>query len=314
MRLRNFLAAAIAALTLTAAAQPALADSAYPSRAITMVVPFAPGGGTDILARLVAQKLSEKWGRSIVVENRPGASGITGSTAVGRAEPDGYTLLMTASGAITSQNAATLAPVTLAAAPPYLLVLHPAVPAGSLTELIAHLKTKPGEINYGSSGVGAASHLSAELFQKMSGTKMTHVPYRGVGQAVNDLLAGTVSLMFGPPPALLPHVEAGKLKALAVTGSARSPLFPQFATVAEAGLPGYEAVGWFGLFAPAKTPDAIVGKIAAEVKVALSDPDVTQKLATMGAVPAPNTPAEFAAFIAADTAKWEELMAAAGTK
>jgi tripartite-type tricarboxylate transporter receptor subunit TctC len=292
--------------------KPGFAADDYPNRAITIVVPFAPGGGADILARLVAQKLNEAWGRAVVIENKPGASGITGSTGVGRSDPDGYTLLMAASGAITPANARDLAPVTLAAAPPYLLVVHPSVPATSVQEFIAYLKAHPGEVNYASSGVGAASHLSSELFMAMSGTKMTHVPYRGVGQAVNDLISGTVTVMFGPPPAVLPHVEAGKLKVLAVSSSARSPLFPQFPTVSEAGIPGYEAVGWFGLFAPAKTPKELMAKIAGEAGRALKGAEMQQRLATMGAVPAPNTPDEFASFIEADTAKWAKLMASAG--
>lgn len=299
-------------LCATLASKPGLAADDYPSRAITIVVPFAPGGGADILARLIGQKLNEAWGRAVVIENKPGASGITGSTAVGRADPDGYTLLMAASGAITVANAKDLAPVTLAAAPPYLLVVHPSVPVTSVRELIAYLKAHPGEVNYASSGVGAASHLSSELFMAMSGTRMTHVPYRGVGQAVNDLISGTVTVMFGPPPAVLPHVEAGKLKVLAVSSAARSPLFPQFPTVSEAGVPGYEAVGWFGLFAPAKTPKELMAKIAGETGRALKGPEMQQRLALMGAVPEPNTPDEFARFIEADTAKWAKLMASAG--
>jgi tripartite-type tricarboxylate transporter receptor subunit TctC len=303
---------AVAFLCAALVAKPGFAADDYPNRAITIVVPFAPGGGADILARLIAQKLNEAWGRAVVIENKPGASGITGSTAVGRSDPDGYTLLMAASGAITAANAKDLAPVTLAAAPPYLLVVHPSLPVTSVRELIAYLKAHPGEVNYASSGVGAASHLSSELFMAMSGTKMIHVPYRGVGQAVNDLIAGTVTVMFGPPPAVLPHVEAGKLKVLAVSSSMRSPLFPEFPTVSEAGIPGYEAVGWFGLFAPAKTPKELMAKIAGETGRALKGPEMQQRLASMGAVPAPNTPDEFAAFIEADTAKWAKLMASAG--
>ena len=303
-----------AAFALLVAAQwtAAIAADAYPSRPITMVVPFPPGGGADILARVIGQRLAEVWGQPVLVESKPGAAGAVGAAAVGRSAPDGYTLLMAASGALTPANSKELAPVTLVSAPPYLLAVNAAMPVSSVKELIAYLKARPGEVNFASSGPGSASHLSAELFMAMSQTKMMHVPYKGIGQAVNDLIGGTVSVMFGPPPPLLPQVQGGKLKALAITGGERSPLFKEIPTVAEAGVPGYEAVGWYGILAPAKTPGEIVGRIADETARALKVPAVQERLAGVGATPVGNLPEQFARFLEADIAKWTSLMQKAG--
>ena len=285
---------------------------AYPSRAVSIVVPFPPGGGADILARVLGQKLSETWRQPVLVENKPGAAGVVGANGVARSEPDGYTLLMAASGAIVPANARDLAPVTLVAAPPYMLLVHSSVPVASTREFIAYLKARPGQLNFASSGVGSASHLSAELFMGVSGTKMTHVPYKGIGQAVTDLVSGQVQVLFGPPPAVLKQVQAGVLKALAVTGPQRSALWPEIPTVAEGGVPGYDAVGWYGLLAPAKTPREVVLRIAAEVARALQVPTVAERLSAVGATPAAGSPEDFARFLEADTAKWANLMTKAG--
>jgi len=302
--------AGVAVLLVFAAA--AVAQEAYPSRAVSIVVPFPPGGGADILARVLGQKLSETWRQPVLVENKPGAAGVVGANGVARSEPDGYTLLMAASGAIVPANAKDLAPVTLVAAPPYMLLVHSSVPAASTREFIAYLKARPGQLNFASSGVGSASHLSAELFMGLSGTKMTHVPYKGIGQAATDLVSGQVQVLFGPPPAVLKQVQAGALKALAVTGPQRSVLWPEIPTVAESGVPGYDAVGWYGLLAPAKTPREVVLRIAAEVARALQVPAVAERLSAVGATPAAGSPEDFARFLEADTAKWANLMAKAG--
>ena len=292
-------------------ASPVFAQDAYPAHAISIVVPFPPGGGADILARVLGQKLSDTWRQPVLVENKPGAAGVIGANGVAKSEPDGYTLLMAASGAIVPANAKELAPVTLVAAPPYMLLLNAAVPVNSTKEFIAYLKSRPGELNFASSGVGSASHLSAELFMGATGTRMAHVPYKGIGQAVTDLMSGQVQVLFGPPPAVLKQVQAGTLKAIAVTGPQRSALWPAIPAVAET-VPGYDAVGWYGLLAPARTPKEVVAKIAAEVARALQVPQVNERLTAIGATPAAGTPEEFARFLEADTSKWANLMAKAG--
>lgn len=306
-----------------------VAAQTYPNRAIRLIVPFPPGGGTDILARLIGQKLHESWGQPVVVENRAGASGGIGSALAARAAPDGYTLLMASTGALMAMASAgaaagapsapfdvtrELAPITLVAAPPYLLVVHPAVAAHSLADLVALAKAKPGTLNFGSSGSGAASHLAAELFNTMAGTQIVHVPYKGVGQAVADLLSGQVQLMFAPAPPVTSHVKAGTLRALAVSGATRSPFEPRLPTIAEAGIRGYEAVGWFGLLAPAQTPREMIDKLNAEVNRILNQEDVRTRLAQQGAEPAPMAPDAFAVYINADIAKWTKLIVDLGIK
>jgi tripartite-type tricarboxylate transporter receptor subunit TctC len=304
------------------ACAPAAAD--YPSRQIRLIVAFAPGGGTDVLARIVAQRLSEKWGRSVVVENQPGASGSIGSKTVERATPDGYTLVMASTGALMSLATfydkegpfdvnAHFAPVTLVADPPYVAV-NANLPVKNVAELIALAKEKKPPFSFGSSGVGAASHLSGELFQKEAGVTLLHVPYKGTGPAVTDLIAGRIDIMFAPPQTVEPLVKAGKLKALATTGKTRSPLFPNLPTADESGLPGYEAVGWFGLLAPAHTPDDVVRKLNEATVEILKSPDVRERLASLGAEPHPMKPDEYGRFIAADLKKWSEVMRAAEAK
>jgi len=297
----------------------ATARADYPTRQIRLIVPFAPGGGTDVLARILAQRLSEKWGQPVVVENQPGASGSIGSKAVERAAPDGYTLVMASTGALMSLATqyekdgpfdvnAHFAPVTLVADPPYVITVNPKVPAKTVADLIALAKSQKSSLTFGSSGVGAASHLSGELFQKEAGIELLHVPYKGTGAAETDLIAGRIDIMFAPPQTVEPMVKVGKLKALATTGKTRSPLFPNLPTADESGLPGYEAVGWFGLLAPAHTPEDIVQKLnAASVEILKSD-DVRERLANLGAEPHPMTPAEYSKFINADLKKWTAVM------
>jgi tripartite-type tricarboxylate transporter receptor subunit TctC len=311
------------AAVLIACAPAAAAD--YPTRPIRVIVPFAPAGGTDVLARILAQRLGEKWGQAVVVENQPGASGSIGSRAVEHAAPDGYTLVMASTGALMSLATlyekdgpfdvnAHFSPVTLVADPPYVITVSTSLPVKTVAELIALAKAKKGQLTFGSSGVGAASHLSAELFQKTAGVELLHVPYKGTGAAETDLIAGRIDIMFAPPQTVDPMVKAGKLKALATTGKTRSPLFPDLPTADEGGLPGYEAVGWFGLLAPAHTPDEIVQKLnAASVEILKSD-DVRERLAKLGAEPHPMSPAEYGTFINADLKKWIAVMQAAEAK
>jgi tripartite-type tricarboxylate transporter receptor subunit TctC len=238
---------------------------------------------------------------------------------------DGYTLLMASTGAILAlagdrpgtgsfDIARELAPVSLIAAPPYILVANPSVPVKTTAELIAHARQNPGKVSFGSSGVGSASHLSGALFQQMAGVDMLHVPYRGTGPAVTDLLGGRIDVMFSPALTVTPHIAAGTLRVIGTTGSARSALFPDFATVAETGLPGYSSLGWFGLFAPAGTPRDIVAKVSADTKTVLTLAEARQRLAEQGAEPEPSAPDDFAAFVNADIAKWLELAHKAGIK
>ena len=284
----------------------------FPSKPVHIVVPFPPGGGADTLARILEPKLAGIWAQPIVVENRPGASGHIGADFVAKSVPDGHTLLMSSTASLTEKNVNQFAPVSLVSASAYIVTATPGVAAANIRELIALAKANPGKLTFGSSGTGAASHLSAELFKAMAGVDLLHVPYKGTGQALTDLLAGHVNLMFAPSQTVMPYVQAGKLKALAVTGSKRSETLPDLPTVAESGLPGYEALGWFGLLAPAATPKATVTKLSAEANRVLAMSDVREKMLGLGADPAGNTPGEFARFIRDDQAKWSKLMKEAG--
>ena len=289
----------------------ALADD-YPSRRVTIIAPFPPGGGADMLGRVLAKHLTEVWKQPVVVENKPGAAGTLGANAVGGSAPDGYTLLVGASGALTPANASSLEPVSLLSAPPYIVVVNASMPVSNLKEFIDYAKANPNKVFFASSGAGAASHLSGELFMGLTDTKLTHVPYKGMGQAVQDLLGGQVTVMFGPPPVLLPHVRAGKLKALAVASPERSPLFPEIPTAEELGVKGFDAGAWYGLLAPANTPRAVIDKIAEETARALKAPEIVNALASIGATPVGSTPEEFGRYLKADIAKWDVLLKKAG--
>ncbi len=284
----------------------------FPSKPVHIVVPFPPGGGADTLARIMEPKLAGIWAQPIVVENRPGASGHIGADFVAKSVPDGHTLLMSSTASLTEKNVNQFAPVSLVSASAYIVTATPGVAAANIRELIALAKANPGKLTFGSSGTGAASHLSAELFKAMAGVDLLHVPYKGTGQALTDLLAGHVNLMFAPAQTVMPYVRAGKLRALAVTGAKRSETLPELPTVAESGLPGYEALGWFGLLAPVATPKDTVAKLSAEANRVLAMSDVREKMLGLGADPAGNTPEEFARFIRDDQAKWSKLMKEAG--
>ena len=313
-----FFRALLIALTTAVTASSATAAS-YPTHTVKLIVPFAAGGGTDVLARIIAQKLNEKWGQAVIVENQPGASGGIGTRAVVNATPDGYTLLMASTGALMAAASSfggdgpfdinkVLAPITVGAAPPYLLVVNPNVPAKSAADLIKISKEKPESLTYGSSGVGAASHLSGVLFESEAGIKMLHVPYRGTGPGVTDLLGGRIELMFAPGPVVQSFIQAGKLRAIGITDSRRSKFYPDVPTISESGLPGYESVGWFGLLAPAKTPPEIVKQINQDVVAIMKTKEFEDQLALLGAEATPQTPEEFGRYINADVAKWTKLV------
>jgi tripartite-type tricarboxylate transporter receptor subunit TctC len=304
-----------------------MATSAYaqnfPSGQVRIIVPFPPGGATDVLGRVLAAGLQTAWGQTVISEYRPGAAGVIGTRQVVAAPADGLTLLMASTGAILALSGGQsgtfdvtreLAPVSLIAAPPYILVVNPNVPVRSATELIAYARANPGKLSFGSSGAGSASHLSGALFAQMTGTEMLHVPYRGTGPAVTDLLGGRIDLMFSPALVVTPHIAAGTLRVIGTTGAARSALFPDFPTIAETGLPDYQSLGWFGLFAPAGTPRDVVAKVSADVGRVLGSPEAKQRLAEQGAEPAPNAPEAFTAFVNADIAKWLDLARKTGIR
>ena len=313
--------ALLSALPLLTAV-PARAQG-FPNGQVRIIVPFPPGGATDVLGRVLAAGLQTAWGQTVISEYRPGAAGVIGTRQVIASPADGHTLLMASTGAILAlaggQSGAfdvtrELAPVSLIAAPPYILVVNPTVPVRSAAELIAYAKANPGKLSFGSSGVGSASHLSGALFAQMTGSEMLHVPYRGTGPAVTDLLGGRIDLMFSPALVVTPHIGAGTLRVIGTTGSARSALFPDFPTIAETGLPDYQSLGWFGLFAPAATPRDVVAKVSADVGRMLSLPEAKQRLAEQGAEPAPNAPEAFTSFVNADIAKWLALARKTGIR
>jgi tripartite-type tricarboxylate transporter receptor subunit TctC len=310
------------AVLLVAGAAATVQAQTYPSKPIRMIVPFPPGGTTDILARAIGAELTKAWGQPVVIENRPGAGGNIGSEAVARSPGDGYTLLMGTVGThginpslykkMPYDAVKDFAPVTLVALVPNILVVHPSVPAKSVAELIALAKKQPGKLTYASSGNGTSIHLSGALFESLAGVQMVHVPYKGSAPAVTDLLGGQVNMMFDNMPSALPHVKAGKLRALGVTSAKRSPAVPDVPTIAEAGVKGYEASSWFGVLAPATTPKDIVAKLNAEIAKSLGTPEMKEKLSSQGAEPVGNTPEQFGAFIRAEIDKWAKVVKASG--
>ena len=284
------------------------ASEPYPAKPIKVIVPFPPGGGADTLIRLLAPNISELWKQSVIIENRPGASGFIGAELVAQAPADGYTLLMGTTAAVTEKNIKQFSPVALVSASPYIVTVNPALNINSVRGLIAYAKANPGKLKYGSSGPGSASHLAGELFVSMGNISLLHVPYKGTGQALTDLLAGHIDVMFAPAQTVLPQIEAGKLLALAQTGVKRSEALPNIPTVAESGLPGYSAVGWFGLFAPANTPKIVLQKINQTVMFIMGQDRVSKAMLERGSDPASGTAEEFAAFLRLDQSKWEKLI------
>jgi tripartite-type tricarboxylate transporter receptor subunit TctC len=280
----------------------------YPSKPIKVIVPFPPGGGADTLIRLISPTLGELWKQSIIIENRPGASGAIGAELVAQAPADGYTLLMGSTAAVTEKNSAQFAPVALVSASPYVVTVSPALNVNSIKSLIVYAKANPGKVRYGSSGAGSASHLAGELFASMAGLDLLHVPYKGTGQALTDLLAGHIDLMFAPAQTVMPQIESGKLIALAQTGAKRSEALPNIPTVIEAGLPGFSAVGWFGLFAPANTPKSVLQNINQTVMFVLGQDRIRKAMLERGSDPASGSADEFAAFLRLDQSKWAKLI------
>jgi tripartite-type tricarboxylate transporter receptor subunit TctC len=310
-------------LLLLSFAATAAAQS-YPAKSVRMVVPFAAGAGSnDIMARLIAQKLSDNFSQQFVVDNRPGASGIIGTDIVAKAQPDGYTVLMMSLTftvlpslfkKLPYDTVKDLTPVTMVASAPLMLVVNPSVPAKSVAEFIAYAKANPGKLNFGSGGTGATPHLAGEMLKFMAGLQVTHIPYKGGAPALADLIGGQIQFMCENIPGTLPFVKAGKLRALAVTDLKRSPLLPELPTLDESGLKGYQIVGWNGLFVPTGTPPAIVTQVHAAVSRALALAEVKERLAVLGADGVGDTPLQFGAFIKADIAKWAQVVRNAGLK
>lgn len=314
-------AAAIAAIGVLTA--PLATAQAYPSKPVRLIVPFPPGGVTDIVGRLLAQKLGDALGQQVVVENRGGAAGAIGAAAAAKSAPDGYTLLMaTATHAINATLVPNpnfdlvkdLAPVSLAASVPLLLAVHPSVPARDVKELVAWAAARPGQANFASGSTGSASHLAGEMLKSAAKIDMVHVPYKGGSLAIQDLVAGQVGLMFENMPSILPFVQSGRLRGIAVTSARRSTTTPELPTMIESGYPGFEAGSWYGLFAPAGTPREIVARLNADMVKALRQPETRKLLSQQGAEPIGNSEAEFAAFIQAEIAKWGRVIRAAGVK
>ena len=312
----------ICILTALPVSLPAAAQ-AYPAKPVRLVIPYPPGGPTDFVGRTVGQKLSLLLGQQVVVDNRPGAGTIIGSELVARAAPDGYTLLFGTGGGtflaplmlpkVPYDPLRDFAPVGMLVMSPQVLVVHPSVPANSVQELVALAKAKPGTLNFASVGTGTSPHLGGELLQSLTGTRLVHVPYKGTSPAMTDLMSGQVHLMFSSMPTVLALVKAGKLRLIATGGIRRSAVIADTPTVAET-VPGFELVTWYGIFAPARTPGAIVARLNADIAKVLSDPEAAERLAAQGLEPAPMTPAELKRYTEEDVSRWARLIKAAGIK
>ncbi len=300
----------------------AIAQQDYPSRSIRFVVPYPTGGTPDILARLVGMKLTDSWGQPVLVDNRPGGNTVIGTEMVYKASPDGYTILSMSGAHVTTPLLTVtpydairdFAPVATLAVSEFALVVHPSVPAASLKELIALAKSRPGQLNYASSGSAGAPHLAAELMNAMAGIKVQHVPYKGMGPAVTDLIGGQVQLAFAPPVNFIAHVKSGKLRAIAISGDTRSPALPLVPTFNEAGLPGFEARSWYGVLAPAGTPTAIINKLSTEIARIVNLPDIREKLVSQGADPLISTPERFATMMKADASRMANVIKSANIR
>ena len=319
---RRLLPGLLLVVAWQATASAAGPEASYPVKPVRIVVPTSPGGGTDMVARLVAQRLGERWGQTVVIENRPGAGGVVGTESVAKGNPDGYTLLMHGAGHVVTSALKSVpydplhdfAAITMVTTQPYMLVVHPSLPVQTAPELVALLKAKPGQINYASSGTGGPVHLATELFKIMTDTNMVHVPYKGVAPAQTEVLGGQVQLMFTGILPGLPHVRTGKLRALAVTSLTRSPALPELPTVAESVAPGYEVMNWFGLFAPASTPPAIVAKVYADVLAIVQKPELRERMRAEGLTLVGNSPADFAAGNRKELAKWTAVVKRTGIR
>lgn len=323
MPCRAAIAAVFAALSLTSPLASAAAATAYPVKPIRVLVGFSPGGGSDLISRAMGQKLAERWGQPVVTDNRAGAGGTIALELAARAAPDGYTLLVVSGSQITNATLVTRVPFDLRAAyspiaqmttQPYVLLAHPSVPARTVKELIAHARAHPGKLNYASSGTGSTAHLGMELFKSLAQVDLVHVPYKGSGQALIDLLGGQVHALLASTIASGPHMKTGKLRALAVTSGKRARLLPELPTVAETGVAGFDVTGWYGLVAPKGTPAAIVEGLSREVGRIMRSPDVEDKLAADGTEAAPSTPAQFSITIVQEIEKWTRVVQTNGIR
>jgi len=313
----------LAMIVASGSLAPASAQQPYPVKPIRIISPFAPGGGNDVLCRTVAQKLAENLKQQVLVENRPGANGIIGTEAAARSAPDGYTIVLIPSGHAVNatlyrklpyDSIRDFTPITLVGSSPLVLAVHPSVPAKNVKELAALAKARPGQFTYGSAGVGSSGHLAGALFETMTGTKLVHIPYKGMGLAVSDLIGGQVTLTFGTSLSVVPHVRSGKLRALATTGAQRSPALPDLPTVAESGIPGYEASLWYAFVGPARLPPEIVHRLNSEIVAVLGLPDVRERLASQGVDVRSSTPEEFGRLLASDLARWAGVVQRAGVR
>jgi len=309
------LTARLTACALLLAAAPVAAQN-FPVKPVRLIVPLAPGGGVDTVARAVANKMSQTMGQSVVVDNRPGAGGSVGAEITVRAAPDGYTIMMASATSVTYpllysvryDPLKDLTPITQVSANPYVVIVHPSVPARTVKELVAHARANPGTLNYASSGNGGLPHLTGELFQSMSGTRLVHIPYKGLALAFADLFAGQVQIAFPAPITIMAHIKSGKVRPLGVTSRSRAPALPDVPTVHEGGLPGFEVTQWYGILGPAGMNAALSQRLQSEVASALRQADVATRLTADGSAPVGSTPAEFASHIKAETAKWAEVI------
>jgi len=313
---------ALAACLWYIAAPAAHAQQAYPSKPVRIISPFAPGGGNDTLCRILAPRLSESLKQQVIVDSRPGANGIVGTELAARAAPDGYTIVLIPSGHAVNatlykklpyDSIGDFTPITLVGASPLILAMHPSVPTRNVKELIALAKAHPGQLTYGSAGIGSSGHLAGALFEALTGTKMVHVPYKGMGLVVTDLMGGQISLTFGTSASVLPQVRAGRLRALATTGAQRSPALPALPTVAES-VPGYEASLWYGLVGPARMPADIVQRLNTEIVAVLKQPQVHERFAGEGVDVRFDRPEEFAELIRRDVQRWAKVIERAGVR
>jgi len=300
---------------------PVAAQPAFPSKPLRIISPFPPGGGNDALCRIIAHRLNESLRQQVIVENRAGANGIVGTEVAARSAPDGYTIVLIPSGHAVNatlyrklpyDSIRDFSPITLAGSSPLVLAVHPSLPVKNIKELIALARSRPGQLTYGSAGIGSSGHLGGALFEALTGTRMLHIPYKGMSVAITDLVSGQISLTFGTSLSVVPQVRAGRLRALATTGAKRSPALPDLPTVAEAGVPGYEASLWYGFVGPARMPAEIVQRLNSAIVAVLQLPDVRERLASQGVDPQYNTPEEFAKLLAADLERWAKVLQRAG--